>query len=250
MNKSHLILFFILFFTVSLTLLFLCKKKTESKQEEHIKNCAKQMLHTMTTEPENISKEIVRDSNPILIIYDDFLSEEEADFMVKKYNPKTKPSTVVSKNNGYVTNLDVRKSFSHYTEKSENEIIQAIEERASSVSGFPTSFIEPVQFLKYEKSGYFRPHHDYFSEDYTNGEYQRYATFFVYLNDDFSGGTTYFPELRTEINPKKGRAVFWFNVKENGDVNPMTLHTGTDVTAGEKYALNIWIRNKQFSSIQ
>ena len=243
MNTNHLLLFFILFFTVALTVYFLCKK-TPLKQEGRIKHCAKQMLHSITIEPENISKEIIRDSNPILIIYDDFLSEKECDFLVKKYGPQTIPSTVVSKNQGYTTNLDSRKSFSHYTEKSENEIIKAIEERASSMSGFPVSFIEPVQFLKYEKSGYFRPHHDYFSEDYTKGEYQRYATFFVYLNDDFSGGTTYFPELNTEINPKKGRAVFWFNVDENGDGNPLTLHTGTDVTGGEKYALNIWIRNK------
>jgi len=223
-----------------------CVLKTKPGEVSSIKNCAKQMLHIMTSDKEGDSKEIVSDSNPILVLYDDFLSEEEADFLIQKYKHKTKESTVVSNENGYVTNFKARKSFSHYIDKTENDVIKKIEEKTSRISGFPESFIEPLQFLKYEKNGYFRPHHDYFSEDYTNGEYQRYATFFVYLNDEFEGGTTLFPELGIEVQPKKGRAIFWFNVDERGNVNPRTLHTGTDVLNGEKYGLNIWIRNKRF----
>ena len=252
MNRTYLI-FCIIFILVAFAIYMLCKpecgdsKLTTCKEYKYIENCSEKMMHVMKYDPENMKKEVIRDSNPLIIIYDDFLSEEEVDFLINAYNPKTKPSTVVDKNEGYVTNLEARKSFSHYTNKSENEVIQAIEKRASEISGFPNSFIEPIQFLKYEENGYFRPHHDYFAEDYTNGEYQRYATIFVYLNDDFNGGTTLFPKLDIEVKPKRGRGLLWFNVKENGDVNPLTLHTGTDVKDGEKYGLNIWIRNKKFS---
>lgn len=253
MNTNQLILFFssLLLLAIIAYIMFCKKPEKQVKKisdDDLIENCAKQMLHIMTTEPEDMVKDIVKESNPIVIIYDDFLSEEETDFLIQQYDNKAKPSTVVSKDDGYVTNLNARRSFSHYTEKAENEIIKGIEERAAVISGFPESFIEPLQFLKYETGGYFRPHHDYFSEEYTKGEYQRYATFFVYLNDDFEGGTTLFPELGLEVQPKKGRAVFWFNVDEKGRVNPLTLHTGTDVVNGEKYGLNIWIRNKSFYS--
>jgi len=255
MFTNQLMLFFTLLLLLAVIIYIINRKRKkniknrigECAKETIIKNCAAQMLHIMTTEPDSrITKDIVRESNPIVIIYDDFLTEEETDFLISKYNDKAKPSTVVSKDNGYTTNLHVRKSFSHYTEKAENDIIKNIEKRAAEMSGFPESFIEPLQFLKYEPGGYFRPHHDYFADDYTKGEYQRYATFFVYLNDEFEGGTTIFPNIGLEVNPKKGRAIFWFNVNEKGNVNPLTLHSGTDVIDGEKYGLNIWIRNKSF----
>jgi prolyl 4-hydroxylase len=253
MNKTKIITLCVFLLLVAIAVYFSCKNRDDSrkmttcKEDKYIKNCAKQMLHVLTSEPENMSKDIVKDSNPVMIIYDDFLSDYEVDFLIKNYKSKTTPSTVVSNNNGYSLSLETRKSFSHYLEKSENDVVRAIEERASDISGFPKSFIEPVQFLKYEKGGYFRPHRDYFSEDYTNNEYQRYATIFVYLNDDFEGGNTLFPEIGVEVIPKRGRAVLWFNVKENGEVNPLTLHTGTEVTDGYKCGLNIWIRNKKFS---
>ena len=41
-----------------------------------------------------------------------------------------------------------------------------------------------------------------------------------------------------------GDAVLWWNVKENGKEDLGTLHAGDPVLAGEKWALNIWLRQR------
>jgi prolyl 4-hydroxylase len=53
-------------------------------------------------------------------------------------------------------------------------------------------------------------------------------TFLVYLNDDYAGGTTDFPDHQRRIEPRAGRALFFQH---------RILHEGCPVTAGVKYVL-------------
>jgi len=53
-------------------------------------------------------------------------------------------------------------------------------------------------------------------------------TLVFYLNDDFEGGATDFPELEKVIVPKKGRALLFQH---------RVLHEATSVTRGTKYVL-------------
>lgn len=53
-------------------------------------------------------------------------------------------------------------------------------------------------------------------------------TFVVYLNDDFEGGATDFPELNAAIVPVRGRALLF---------QQRVVHTATEVTRGIKYVL-------------
>ena len=39
-------------------------------------------------------------------------------------------------------------------------------------------------------------------------------------------------------------AVLWWNVNENGVEDPATLHAGEPVEVGEKFALNLWLRQR------
>jgi hypothetical protein len=61
----------------------------------------------------------------------------------------------------------------------------------------------------------------------TSGAISR-LTLLLYLNDNFEGGCTEFPELSTTIEPKQGRAVVFEH---------HALHRGMRVGAGEKYVL-------------
>ena len=53
-------------------------------------------------------------------------------------------------------------------------------------------------------------------------------TLIVYLNDDFTGGTTDFPHLGLRVQPRAGRALLFQH---------LLLHEGCAVEAGVKYAL-------------
>lgn len=66
----------------------------------------------------------------------------------------------------------------------------------------------------------------------------------AYLNDDFDGGATYFPNVDILVHPKKKRVVIFNNLDDNGKVIKTAFHAGLPVTKGRKYAVNIWVREK------
>jgi hypothetical protein len=78
-----------------------------------------------------------------------------------------------------------------------------------NVSGKPKENFEDIQVVKYEKGGFFTPHHDACDGDETfckrmNGHSgQRYMTFLIYLNE----GETVFPNLGVSIKTQKGQTM-------------------------------------------
>lgn len=60
--------------------------------------------------------------------------------------------------------------------------------------------------------------------------------FFLFkLSDVEKGGATVFPYLKLRVEPKKGSAVFWYNLKHSGYADPRTLHSGCPVLLGSKW---------------
>jgi prolyl 4-hydroxylase len=99
----------------------------------------------------------------------------------------------------------------------------------------------------------------------------RISSFFVYLHADCAGGRTVFPSVprppgpewcdalqcqnetggevtRVEIKPEVGRAVFWYNLDVDGQVDGKTLHAGMPVINGTKIGMNIWTRERSWRS--
>ena len=69
--------------------------------------------------------------------------------------------------------------------------------------------------------------------------------FFCYiqqLNDVERGGWTAFPRAGIAVEPKKGSAAFWWNLKRNGNGDPMTLHGACPVLLGFKWGRFIFLR--------
>ena len=122
---------------------------------------------------------------------------------------------------------------------------------------------ERLQVLRYEKGGYFDVHHE--STAFLN----RFATILYYLDGPGlgNGGQTAFPlgpdgkgrgrrassnrvsnvtaacapdTSGVLIDPAPGDAVLFFNLDENGDVDPSAIHAACEVTSGEKWAANHW----------
>ena len=114
----------------------------------------------------------------------------------------------------------------------------------------PENNFEFFQCLYYDPGQEYMNHYDTFDETSERGKKvvqetgQRKYTILAYLNDDFEGGGTYFPNLDLLVQPRKGRVVIFDNLDENGQVLKAAYHAGLPVTTGRKYAVNIWVRNK------
>ena len=72
---------------------------------------------------------------------------------------------------------------------------------------------------------------------------QRYATFLLYLNDDFTGGETGFPKRDIKVKPEKGKAALFFNLeKDNKNKLDDSYHAGLPPDTGVKWMCNVWVR--------
>ncbi|KAK3866680.1 hypothetical protein Pcinc_027793 [Petrolisthes cinctipes] len=76
---------------------------------------------------------------------------------------------------------------------------------------------------------------------YEGNLYNRAAEL-LQLSDVVAGGSTVFPQLKLSITPVKGSAVFWYNLRRNGDTDPKLIHGGCPVLLGQKWVANKWIR--------
>lgn len=85
---------------------------------------------------------------------------------------------------------------------------------------------ERLRYYLYEPGQYFRLHRDgYYQRD---ARQRSHLTFMVYLNGDFEGGETAFPELNESVTPAEGLAVFFQH---------RALHESVVLTMGTKYVL-------------
>ena len=75
-----------------------------------------------------------------------------------------------------------------------------------------------------------------------NNKGPRYLTVLFYLNDNFEGGETIFPKINKLVKPKKGKAIIFQNVDNNGVIITQALHGGEPVKNGEKWIANKWIK--------
>jgi prolyl 4-hydroxylase len=155
-------------------------------------------------------------------------------------NKKTKPKGEVSAGR---TSWNCRVSATH-------PAVRGAIQRAAYLSKVLPSHAEPAQVVRYLPGQKYNEHHDFFDRAApsfaakTRLGGQRLATVLAYLREPDSGGRTSFPKTRVGFDPRKGDALLWWNLKEDGKEDVMTLHAGEPVVSGEKWALNLWLRER------
>lgn len=126
-----------------------------------------------------------------------------------------------------------------------------IAQRIAGLVGMPLSHAESFQVIRYGVGAEYRAHFDGFDPQTEAGANnwecggQRLITALGYLNNVKKGGATSFPKLKTEIAPEAGKLLVFHNC-EPGTLrrHPQSLHAGTPVEEGEKWAFNLWFRSR------
>lgn len=77
-----------------------------------------------------------------------------------------------------------------------------------------------------------------------NSRANRIATVMTILEAPSSGGATVWPFLGVAVFPEKGSAVMWYNTKNDGVPDHLTLHAACPVLLGQKWIGNKWIGYK------
>jgi hypothetical protein len=70
-------------------------------------------------------------------------------------------------------------------------------------------------------------------------------TFLLYLNDDYDGGETTFPELGIVHRGAVGGGLYFINAHADLTPNRRMLHTGSPPVQGEKWVVSQFIVSKR-----
>jgi len=175
------------------------------------------------------------------------------DDVINAAAPLVQRSQIVDARTGEAR-ADPMRTSSHVTfgPRQHDHVLEALERCIGRITGLTSLHGEFLQILRYRPGEEFRPHVDYFNESGAAAYRslgdggQRAQTVLIYLNDDYSGGSTCFPKLQLDIKGQPGEALHFHNLDANGLGHKDTLHAGLPVIAGEKWLLSQWIRSERY----
>lgn len=111
---------------------------------------------------------------------------------------------------------------------------------------------EDLQIVSYQEGQFYTPHHDfgYSTQLIHENAPSRSINLCMYLNDVPAGGETSFPRWRNgetgealDVKPEKGKAVIFYMINPDGNVDDLTQHEAKPVLEGEKWFANLWIHD-------
>ncbi|PWY96374.1 hypothetical protein BO94DRAFT_529756 [Aspergillus sclerotioniger CBS 115572] len=208
--------------------------------------------------------------DPLVMYINNFISEAEINHLLSLPGDKWKESLVYLPRDGqWQSDLDKHwRSSKSSMVPARDPVSRCLSKRMRSLLGnIQHEATEPLQLVRYDGGERFRLHQDWLEtpilENFTATpslrQYNRLLTSFVYLEDNCTGGETYFPLLvgvgpsadgekfsRAENNegllvkPKRGNAVLWNNMFMNGTGDRRLLHSSLPVKSGRKIGMNLF----------
>ncbi|XP_058444731.1 prolyl 4-hydroxylase subunit alpha-1-like [Malaya genurostris] len=181
--------------------------------------------------------------DPLIEVYHDVLSEEEIENLLYWAKPKIRRSKLGMKEE--VSNSRI--SQNGWLRDGDQPLVRTVTLRTMDISGLDDKGFEALQINNYGIGGHYLPHYDWARQDGDVPPFEkiglgnRIGTVMYYLSDVEQGGATVFPVLGVGVFPKRGSAIFWYNLHHNGTGDRRTLHGACPVLLGSKWVANKWI---------
>ncbi|MDB5907354.1 MAG: 2OG-Fe(II) oxygenase superfamily protein [Massilia sp.] len=197
---------------------------------------------------------VLRLAQPSVVLLDKVLSDAECDQLIAAATPRLKRSTIVDPVTGKDSESATRSSEGMFFRLAENALVERLDLRLSALMQMPLEHGEGLQVLRYPVGAQSTPHYDFLmpTSDANCASLsrsgQRVSTLIVYLNEVERGGETVFPECGMEVAPRRGSALYFEYCNADGQLDPLSLHAGAPVAAGEKWIVTKWMRQRPFVS--
>jgi prolyl 4-hydroxylase len=187
---------------------------------------------------------------PRVVVFSGLLDDAECDEMIALAGQRLARSHTVDTATGDSEVNVARTSDGMFFARGEFPVCQRLEARLAALVNWPVENGEGLQVLRYRPGAEYKPHYDYFDPAQSGTPRilerggQRVGTVIVYLNTPLRGGGTTFPDVKLEVAPVRGHAVFFSYDRPH----PVTrsLHGGAPVLEGEKWITTKWLRERAF----
>jgi predicted 2-oxoglutarate/Fe(II)-dependent dioxygenase YbiX len=183
-----------------------------------------------------------------------FLSSAECLWLIARGRERLTPAMVYKQAAEGAVQVDERTNSAAAFRLLDVDLPQVlIQMRMAATVGLPSHWFEPAALLHYHPGQQFAPHYD-FLDDSVPGyaadlarRGQRIATLLVYLNEDYEGGETAFPEINYRFKGRTGDLLVFANTLPNGAPDRKTFHAGLPPARGQKWLLSQWVRDRPMS---
>ncbi|XP_029465036.1 prolyl 4-hydroxylase subunit alpha-1 isoform X2 [Rhinatrema bivittatum] len=187
--------------------------------------------------------------SPRIVRFHDIISDEEIAKIKELAKPRLRRAIVSNPITGVLETAHYRISKSAWLSSYEHPVIEHINQRIQELTGLDVSTAEELQIANYGIGGQYEPHFDFGRKDEPDafkslGTGNRIATWLFYMSDVTAGGATVFPEVGAAVWPRKGTAVFWYNLFKSGEGDYSTRHAACPVLVGNKWVSNKWIHER------
>ncbi|NXP65188.1 P4HA3 hydroxylase, partial [Chloropsis cyanopogon] len=189
-------------------------------------------------------KEMVQ-VQPYVALYHDFITDAEAETIKGLAGPWLQRSVVASGEKQQKAEYRISKSA--WLKDTADPVVRALDRRMAALTGLDLRppYAEHLQVVNYGLGGHYEPHFDHAtslkSPLYRMKSGNRIATVMIYLSAVEAGGSTAFIYANFSVPVVKNAALFWWNLRRNGNGDEDTLHAGCPVLAGDKWVANKWI---------
>lgn len=186
---------------------------------------------------------------PRIIRFHDIISDREMEKVKELAKPRLRRATISNPITGILETAPYRISKSAWLAAYEHPVVDRINQRIEDITGLDVKTAEELQVANYGVGGQYEPHFDFGRKDEPDafkelGTGNRIATWLFYMSDVPAGGATVFPEVGASVKPKKGTAVFWYNLFPSGEGDYSTRHAACPVLVGNKWVSNKWIHER------
>lgn len=189
---------------------------------------------------------------PRVFIIPQFLSDFEAEHIIKAARPRMASSSVGDIDSG-VFSSNTRTSKNAWVPRKLTAITNSLFQRAADLLNIDEEMLnrernaEDMQVVHYINGQKYDSHHDW---GVSGHPHSRLITLLIYLTDQASptaGGETSFPkggadERGFKVKPVRGTAVLFYNLLKDGNGDDKALHAALPCMEGEKYLANFWVR--------
>lgn len=182
--------------------------------------------------------------DPYIALYPQLFSHAECKYLAVLGTPWLEKAHIFGPENQ--GKLDERVRDAHccsIPNMAEDLVVQAVNRCIAAATGTEASWGEPLNILKYTPGQQYRPHHDGKSTDNVS---VRVLTALIWLNDQFEGGETDFPEINVRVRGGVGDMLVFRNASDAGKIDERMIHAGLPVTQGVKWMASRWIRGEPF----
>ncbi|XP_076142250.1 prolyl 4-hydroxylase subunit alpha-1b isoform X1 [Alosa pseudoharengus] len=186
---------------------------------------------------------------PRIVRFHEIISDSEIAKVKELAKPRLRRATISNPITGVLETAHYRISKSAWLTAYEHPMIEKINQRIEDLTGLEMDTAEELQVANYGVGGQYEPHFDFGRKDEPDafkelGTGNRIATWLFYMSDVAAGGATVFPDVGAAVWPKKGTAVFWYNLFPSGEGDYSTRHAACPVLVGNKWVSNKWIHER------